>query len=860
LPHPLRYHRFARPGLAAGILVVGLLAATGCWVAIRAAQVARARARFDAAVAETREGLALRLRQGEDLIRGVRGMAQVSGGMDQARFSAFLHSMENLTRYPGLLGVSYLVPAPPASRDRLLATLRAEHGLPGLQVYPGWGYPGDALVLYVEPHGSSARALGFNPASSPVQRESLAAARDTGTAEASGPVTVAQAPQGGPGLILRLATYQGPTVPATLEGRRAAFSGCINAVFLIRELAAASFARVGQDGIRLGLTDLRESAVPFMEGGADRPAHAWNLLAPRGFSAAQEMEFGGRAWRLDFRTHSSFFLPMEAALPWMGAAVCLVIGSLLAGLLHSSTRTRTLAEDLAQRMTEKSRRNEARLQAILRVMPDVLLVYDQDGRYLEVLTQERSRLWASPDRMLGRTADEVLPPATAALVLGTVRAVLRDRREHSVDYAMQTPRGNLRFEARVIPMEEEFDERPCVLWAARDTTERDGQEAALRQSQKMESLGLLAGGIAHDFNNLLTAIQGHLSLGRMAVADARDPAPHLDHMERSIQLAADLARRLLAYSGRTALTVEALDLNALVRDMVTLLGVSHSKLVALEVDLEPGSAPFLGDRAQIQQLIMNLVTNASEAIGERPGRVGLRTRLNRLDAARLDQRMPSQNLAPGLFVTLEVEDDGGGMPEEVLARIFDPFFTTKQAGRGLGLSAIRGILRTHHAGIEIASTMGEGTTIAMHFPAMEAPAAPLQELPAARPEPLPWSGTLLLAEDEPVIRELSGEMAERLGFQVLAAEDGAVAWALFQERREEIRVAVLDLTMPRLGGGEVYARIRRESPRLPILLCSGYSREAVPEAADPSEPRGFLQKPFTFAQFKAALGEVLAKG
>jgi PAS domain S-box-containing protein len=594
-----------------------------------------------------------------------------------------------------------------------------------------------------------------------------------------------------------------------------------------------------------------------MSGGGDRPARAWNLLAPRGFSATRELSFGGRDWRLEYQAGRAFFLPLEATLPWFGAGAWLVIGWLLAGLSHALSLTRERAAGMARQMTADYRSSAARLQAILRILPDVLLVYDGNGRYVEVLNQDASRLWAAPGLLLGRTVTEVLPPASAALVLQVIQVVLREQREHSVDYSLETPRGLLRFEARVIPMEPGFGAQPCVLWAARDITEREGQETASRQAQKLESLGLLAGGIAHDFNNLLTAIQGHLSLGRLAVQDGLDPAAHLDHMESSIRLAADLAQRLLAYSGRATLSIQALAVNALLEDMTTLLGVSRSKLVELEFSLAPDLPRIQADRVQVQQVIMNLVANASEAIGERPGRVRLSTRLSRLGAAQLEQRMPAQELAPGAYVTLAVEDDGEGMRSEVLARIFDPFFTTKRAGRGLGLSAIRGILHTHHAGIEIASKVGQGTTIAMHFPAMD----PKPEaVPAADPPPaLPqrFEGSLLLAEDEPVIRELSTAMAERLGFQVLPAEDGEADWALFQARRGEIRVAILDLTMPRMGGAEVYALIRGQSPDLPILLCSGYSREAIPKPASPAEPSAFLQKPFTFAQFSAALARLL---
>ena len=849
-----------KPGLTLPALILGgsVVAAAGAWALIRQAQLAHAQARFAVAMAESSDRLESRLLQCENLIRGVRGLAQASGGLDRLKFQAYLHGMESHARYPGLRGITYLVPVAAGDRDRLLDRLRAEQARPGLQVQPGWGFPGDSLVILAEPEATNARVLGFNSASSPVQLASVLAARDSGAVEASPPMTVAQDPQGGPGLILRVAVYRDREVPRELEARRAGYAGCVNAVFLIRDLATAAFLRAGADGLRLGLVDLRGPGRPFMEGGGPRPAQLWSVLAPGGLHGSRELRFGGGGWRLEYQAGPSFFLPAEAVLPWLAGASCLAFGILLAGLVRTMGQTRTRAQELARRMTEHSRRSEARLRAILRVVPDVLLVYDLEGRYLEILNQDVSRLAAAPGSLLDHKVTETLPPEVAGRVLQTLRRALLEQREQSLDYALQTPRGELRFEARAIPMDPDFGDRPCVLWAARDVTEREVQAAAMGQSQKLESLGVLAGGIAHDFNNLLTAIQGHVCLGRLTLAEGGDPAPHLDHAEASIGLAADLARQLLAYSGRASFAIQPLDLNILLRGMATLLGVSRSKLVSLEVDLEPGLPCILADRVQVQQVVMNLVTNASEAIGERAGRVRLATTLTRLDPEALDQRMPCQALQPGPFVTLELQDDGEGMTEAVRARIFDPFFTTKAAGHGLGLSAIRGILATHRAGIEVQSKVGAGTTVTLHFPAVPGSEAPAAD---AGPGPLPreGAGTLLLAEDEPVIRELSTQMAERLGYQVLAAADGEEAWRLFQAHRAEITVVVLDLTMPRRSGGEVYGLVRNLEPRVPILLCSGYSREAVPEPRSPDEPRGFLQKPFTFAQLGTALRELMER-
>ena len=849
---------YARPRTFTWILLGSLLAAIGTTMAVRRSQLTRAQLRFDAAVLESQERLEQRLKRCEDLLRGVRGLAQATDGeLDKARFRTYLSALENEARYPGLLGVTYGIPVPLKDRERALDRLRTEQGRPDLQVHPGWGFEGDTLVLFAEPEKANLRALGFNSASSPAQRESLLGARDSGLAKASPPMSLAQAPQAGPGFVLRMAVYRAQGVPPTQEARREAFSGCVNAVFLIQDLAGSSFERAEEDGIHLRIWDLQAPQRLFLEGGTRSPRQWWQRFGPRGFRTARDLNIGQRKWRLDFQTDPSFFLPSEVGLPWLAGATWLVVGVLLAGLLRSWSRTGQRAQKLAERMTVKLGHNEARLRAIARVMPDAILVLDGLGRYREVLTHDAARLLAPPGPLLGRRLDEVLPAPLAETMLRTIQAVLQDRREHSLDYSIESARGLLRFNARVTPMELDFEDEPCVLWAARDVTEHVGQEAALLQAQKLESLGVLAGGIAHDFNNLLTAILGHLSLSRLALEEGADPTHHLDRMDASIQRAADLARQLLAYSGRTSFQIQILDLNALVEEMSGLLGVSRSKLVSLEVHLQPGLPPIQADRVQIQQVVMNLVTNASEAIGERPGRVGIRTTLNHMGHQSLEQRMPGQNLEPGTFVSLVVDDNGGGMAEEVIARIFDPFFTTKPTGRGLGLSTMRGILRAHRAGIEISSKLGEGTTITLHFPATEPVSPdPLEETDHAYiPPPLP--GTLLLAEDEPAIRNLTRQMAERLGYQVLEAEDGEVAWEIFQERQREIQVVILDLTMPRKGGAEVYALIRSQWPDLPILICSGYSREAIPPAQGPDEPRAFLQKPFSFAQLERALRKLM---
>ncbi len=846
--------RSSRSGLAAGILCGGLVLSVGFFLLARVAQRGRAKARFDVAALEARTRLENRLRDCEGLLRGVGGFAQASGGVNRQSFRTYLQSLDLKQRYPGLLGVAYGVPLLPAGFEAVERRLQAEHGRPEMRIHPGVGFGDDAIILFEEPEEPNYRALGFNSSSTKAQRESLIAARDGGELRASPPMALAQAPEAGPGLVLRLAIYEGRGIPATVEVRRRAFVGYANAVFLLQELTADASARAVEDGIRLRLSDLGDPGPAFLEGGGELPKHWWQSFGPRGISHREELGIGGRRWELRFEASPAFFQAGEIGLPWLILLVSLQTTLLLAALVRSIGRTEQRALELATEMAAEFHRSESRLRAITRVMPDAILVLDEGGRYVEVLTSDDAQLAAPPQELLGRRVEEVLSPELSEAVHTTIRRALEERQIQSLEYSLQTPKGRLRFEARVAPMDVDIEERACVIWVARDITERQAQEEALRQTQKLESLGLLAGGIAHDFNNLLAAIQGYLSLARMVAAEGGDPAIHFERMDLSIQRAADLARQLLAYSGRGAFQVEPLDLNVLVGEMAELLGVSRSKKVHLEVRLCEGLPLILGDRIQLQQVVMNLVMNASEAFEGQAGRVELATGMCQLDAAAPELKL---GLAPGEYVTLRVQDEGCGMKPEVLARIFDPFFTTKPMGRGLGLSAMRGILRAHGAGLEIHSEPGEGTCIDLYFPGAQAADLRAEAVESGALDSTVLSGTLLLAEDEITIRETSRQMFERLGFQVIEAADGDEAWTLFLAHRSSLSAVVLDLTMPRRGGLEVYALIRSETPRMPVVLCSGYSREAIPEPLDPLEPRVFLQKPFTFRQMEAALREVL---
>ena len=375
--------------------------------------------------------------------------------------------------------------------------------------------------------------------------------------------------------------------------------------------------------------------------------------------------------------------------------------------------------------------------------------------------------------------------------------------------------------------------------------ERLAFERHLQETQKLEGLGVLAGGIAHDFNNLLTGILGNASIARMELA------PHqtgidtsLDHVEQAARRAGDLCKQLLAYAGKGRFVIKPVNITRLVEETASLLEVSISKKVQLQLHLAPGLPSFQADSTQIRQVLMNLVINGAEAIGDRSGTVTVQTGEIHATKEYLERLAFSDPLAPGHYVTLEVSDTGSGMPPETLARIFDPFFTTKFTGRGLGLAAVHGIVRGHKGGIKVYTEPGRGTTFKLLFPAdkavSSATASPFHT-------PHSWSGTgrILVVDDEPAIRTVAEQVLLRAGFSVTLACDGMEAVELFQKSPADFRAVLLDLTMPRMDGTETLRALHAIKPGLPIILTSGFNEQATIQNLVGRGLAGFLPKPFS---------------
>jgi PAS domain S-box-containing protein len=388
--------------------------------------------------------------------------------------------------------------------------------------------------------------------------------------------------------------------------------------------------------------------------------------------------------------------------------------------------------------------------------------------------------------------------------------------------------------------------------------ERQMFERRLQDTQKLESLGVLAGGIAHDFNNLLTGILGNASLAFAEIGKDGLAAECLAEIEKASRRAGELCQQMLAYSGRGRFEVRELDLTALVEDAASLLRHSISKSAILTFDLARNLSAVAADPTQLRQVLMNLVINASDAIGEGNGTIRVTTGSMHADDDFLRGTYPARDLPAGQYIFLEVTDSGAGMTPETLARIFDPFFTTKFTGRGLGLAAVLGILRGHGGALKVDTAPGMGSTFRLLLPVVSGRVGRITPAPIATPK---WrgEGTVLLVDDEEIVRNTTRRVLEKFGFEVVLAANGREALARLDERQGGFALTLLDLTMPELSGEQALRLMRARWPGLKVLVMSGYSEHEVADRLDNGGSSGFIQKPFSAGDLRNKLRELLGE-
>ncbi len=512
----------------------------------------------------------------------------------------------------------------------------------------------------------------------------------------------------------------------------------------------------------------------------------------------------------------------------------------------ASVINRKQAEERQQQLSAELTKQTRLLEAILAATPDNFLVFNLDGRLQFVSTNILEFLDLSIEAVVGKTWQELQMPAEFGEASDEGRAtVLRTGEPVSREFHYPLPDGVREIEFIITPVFDDEGSVASFVSTVRDVTERRQTMRAMHRAQKMESLGILAGGIAHDFNNLLVAMLGQASLAQAYLEPNNRAYTHVNKVVQAAEQAANLTQQLLAYSGGGQFTTQAVHLNTLIQESTDLLKVALPKQVVLELDLAADLPPTEADTGQLQQVIMNLLINAAEAIGDRVGRIRLQTAVRCVtEKDALYWRYTDQPLAPGSYISLQVADNGDGMDQENIAKIFDPFFTTKFTGRGLGLAAVLGIVRGHHGGLSVLSEPQVGTVFELLLPA-----APDTQLQASAHQTEPEAetavaGVVLVIDDEKAVRNAVVDILELEGLRALTAANGDEGIALYKSHADEIGLVLLDLSMPGKSGRETFEALQQFDPNVRILLSSGFSEaDATQGLASPSLV-GFLQKPY----------------
>ncbi|BCG46476.1 Multi-sensor hybrid histidine kinase [Citrifermentans bremense] len=801
-----------------------------------------------------------RMTDDEQILRGAAGLFNASENVTRDEWRRYALSLSLDKHFPGFQGLGFTEVVHPKDLERHIQRVRGE-GFPDYRLWPEGKRREYTAIIYLEPFDwRNQRAFGYDMFSDPLRREAMSKARDLGEAVTTGPVTLVQETKADKqtGVLMYIPVYQRGLPLETVEERRSAVQGYAFSPIRIKNFLSATFPKMPNDiGFRIYIDKEPTPARLLYDSVADS-----NMELPESYrgelQTTRSFQRFGQNWLLTFQSLPQFAQEQRKSQSRgyliVGITVSILL-SVIAFMLRSAHAGAIAAAQALKESRELYRR-------ISEDSPAYIATFLPDGALTYVNPALANDLRQPQEELVGRSFFEFILPEYQGPVRQGLNTLSPQHPTQTMEQALKGPNDAViwhEWTHRAV-----FDEHGGIAEfqaVGQNITERKKaaeERARLEQqmlhTQKMESLGVLAGGVAHDFNNILMAIIGNVDLSLMKIEEASPITANLRNIEKAAMRAADLAKQMLAYSGKGRFVIEKVDLNRLIEKLHPILEPSLPDNAVLTLKLHKPLPVVEADANQMRQILMNLFMNSVEALGENGGEITIRTDDRELDRESLKDLLLGEDMAEGRYVVLEVADTGCGMEKEVLDKVFDPFFTTKFTGRGLGLAAALGIARGHKGGIRITSEPGKGSVFQVLLPTSEAPP---QE--ASVPERIEdgWSGAgnILLVDDEEVVRTIGSELLKELGFTTVLAESGAEAIEIFKGNRD-LRAVILDLTMPGMDGEECFRELRRIDPEAKVIVSSGFSEQDVVQKFPGKELAGYIQKPYTLKALKEVMRKV----
>jgi two-component system, cell cycle sensor histidine kinase and response regulator CckA len=875
---------FSGPRAVAVVMALGAVASVLIYFEGRREERERAAGEFRRIASERHAATREMLVRYEDALAGLWTMFTVEENVSRAEFARATRRIEDRTAHVQAFEWVPLVPATSrgdiermigqsyGGRPLTLMEMNANHQLvpaaERLEYYP---------VAYAQPLEGNERALGYDLKTGPTRTE-LENARRTHRMIATGLVKLVQESEDQLSVILIWPAYRARLTPAAGENATGpeTFLGFVEAILDVRAVLEQTRPAAGENLLDVLFVDASATDpalrvlhyLPSNAATGRRPVPRESDFKP-GLAQMKAITLGGRNWEIHYRPRPGWVEEKLTILPLLRGGGALLVAGLFAGLVQRLGRRTSEVEKLIAERSAQLDESHRQLTNLMHALPGMAFRC-RPGKPLTVLYVSEGALaftGHSPEEFVqGRVLlRDFIHPEDLPRVRAATRDGLRDRKEFEVEYRVRSRDGGEKwvfsrtrgvFDAKGAL---DFFEGLVIDTTAQKKSEMDriAIERKLLEGQKLESLGLLAGGIAHDFNNLLTGVLGNASLLRLALPPSDDTEPQLRAIETASLRAAELCRQMLAYAGKGRFVIEPTALSALVEGMLPLLKISIGRGVRVNLELT-GQLPFvMADATQLRQIVMNLVINASDAIGNRSGDIFLTTGLIALNGPVSRSPVTDGELPAGDYVFLEVRDTGCGMAPETLQKIFDPFFSTKFAGRGLGLAAVLGIVRSHQGALRVESTPGTGSTFRLLLPPAEEEPAVTSSVPTAHP----WSHTarVLVIEDDETVRTVAAEALKSYGLSPQLAADGESGIAAFRKNPAAFDLVLLDLIMPGLSGEETLAHLRAIRREVRVLIMSGYNEtDTLARLEDPLSRLGFLHKPFTREMLKVKVRALLA--